>query len=277
MTKRALIVGINDYPGTGSDLFGCVNDANDWMATLDTQNFEVSYLLDQDATRSRILENLQLQLERAKSGDLLVFQYSGHGTWVPGRGGDEPRDEAICPHDISNAGPITDDELFAMFSQRQRGVRVVMVADSCYSGDLQRLAGPLSDQARYAKFLPPEAWMGAQAAANDPMWHRAAASSSARTLRSGALVLAGCGEKQVCYDASFDGRPNGAFTYAALKALNELPSGFVNMQSETIPPNYRAWMRTIHNYLPSRDFDQKPQLDGLGYQKSWPILEDGDD
>ena len=27
MTKRALCIGINDYPGTGSDLTGCVNDA----------------------------------------------------------------------------------------------------------------------------------------------------------------------------------------------------------------------------------------------------------
>ena len=28
--KFALCIGINDYPGTGSDLSGCVNDANDW-------------------------------------------------------------------------------------------------------------------------------------------------------------------------------------------------------------------------------------------------------
>ena len=30
MAKHALCIGINDYPGTGSDLSGCVNDANDW-------------------------------------------------------------------------------------------------------------------------------------------------------------------------------------------------------------------------------------------------------
>ena len=30
MAKRALCIGINDYPGTGSDLAGCVNDAHDW-------------------------------------------------------------------------------------------------------------------------------------------------------------------------------------------------------------------------------------------------------
>ena len=30
MGKKALCIGINDYPGTGMDLRGCVNDADDW-------------------------------------------------------------------------------------------------------------------------------------------------------------------------------------------------------------------------------------------------------
>ena len=34
MAKYALCIGINDYPGTDSDLSGCVNDANDWAAAL---------------------------------------------------------------------------------------------------------------------------------------------------------------------------------------------------------------------------------------------------
>lgn len=268
MTKRALVVGINDYPGTGNDLYGCVNDANDWADVLQGRSFEVTKLLDAAATRQNILDELGESLDRSRSGDILFFQYSGHGTWVPGQGGDEPRDEAICPYDLRTNGVITDDEFFSLFSQRHRGVRVVMVADSCYSGTLNRLAGPLSDQPRFVKFLPPEAWMGTPAASSDPQWTRAATTSPARTLRSGALVLAGCSDKQVCYDASFDNRPNGAFTYVALKALAELPAD---------APNYRAWMRTIRRYLPSRDFDQRPQLDGLSYQKDWALLEDGEE
>jgi len=30
MTQKALLVGINDYPGTDQDLGGCVNDARAW-------------------------------------------------------------------------------------------------------------------------------------------------------------------------------------------------------------------------------------------------------
>jgi metacaspase-1 len=268
MAKRALVVGINDYPGTGSDLYGCLNDAYDWRDALAARGFDIASLFDFNATRDGILTELKYLLGSSESGDLIVFTYSGHGTWVPSKDADEPRDEAICPYDIRSAGPITDDELFAVFSRRPRGVRVVMVADSCFSGTLQRLAGPLSDTPRYVRFLPPEAWMDPQTASGDPQWTRAGERSSARSLTSGALVLAGCGDKQVCYDASFDGRPNGAFSYVALKALAELPNAEVN---------YRAWMRAIRTYLPSRDFDQKPQLDGLSYQKSWPILEDGDE
>ena len=34
MAKRAFCVGINDYPYDGSDLNGCVNDANAWADLL---------------------------------------------------------------------------------------------------------------------------------------------------------------------------------------------------------------------------------------------------
>ena len=36
MSKKALCIGINDYPGTQNDLSGCVNDANDWA--IETMN-----------------------------------------------------------------------------------------------------------------------------------------------------------------------------------------------------------------------------------------------
>ena len=39
MAKRAFCIGINDYPYDGSDLKGCVNDANDW-ANLLVEHFD---------------------------------------------------------------------------------------------------------------------------------------------------------------------------------------------------------------------------------------------
>jgi len=52
--KKALCVGINNYPGTSNDHNGCVNDANDWSALLQDYGFSVDILLDSKATRQNI-------------------------------------------------------------------------------------------------------------------------------------------------------------------------------------------------------------------------------
>lgn len=49
--KTALCIGINNYPGTGSDLAGCVNDAKDWGSALEDRGYSVTSMLDGDATR----------------------------------------------------------------------------------------------------------------------------------------------------------------------------------------------------------------------------------
>jgi hypothetical protein len=51
MAKRALCVGINDYPGADMDLNGCVNDAMDWQSLLESRGYQVTRLLDSEATR----------------------------------------------------------------------------------------------------------------------------------------------------------------------------------------------------------------------------------
>jgi hypothetical protein len=275
VTKRALVVGTN-YPGTNFQLAGCVNDAKDWESAFMARGFDaIVTLLDKEASKANILSDLSDALNVLESGDLLVFTFSGHGTWRPG-GADEPRDECICPNDLRTAGVIADDDLFELFLGRKRGVRIFMVADSCYSGTINRLFGPLTGDGRRQRFLPPENWMDTSelsglTAKLDATYR---GEQTSRSFGTGALVAAGCSPTQVCYDASFDGRPNGAFTYVALKALNELPAVFVDVSGKEIAPNYRAWMRAIRVYLPSVDFDQRPQLDGSSYQKGWSVLED---
>jgi hypothetical protein len=44
--RYALCIGLNDYPGTGSDLAGCVNDANDWAEELTKREFDVEVRRD---------------------------------------------------------------------------------------------------------------------------------------------------------------------------------------------------------------------------------------
>src|SRR5262245_43937375 len=166
--KTALCIGINDYPGTGSDLRGCVNDARDWQAELASRGFQTALMLDKQATRQAMASEMQRLLSESKFGDILVFTYSGHGTWVPDRDGDEPdrRDEALVPHDIREAGPLLDDDLFDIFSERDRGVKLVMISDSCHSGTVARFAPqPLEGQRGRIRFLAPTTFLSGAAAA----------------------------------------------------------------------------------------------------------------
>src|SRR5688500_369618 len=70
MSKYAVCVGINDYPGTGNDLGGCVNDANDWESALKKRGFATTKLLDKAATKKAISAALVKTIAKAKSGDL---------------------------------------------------------------------------------------------------------------------------------------------------------------------------------------------------------------
>ena len=65
------------------------------------------------------------------------------------------------------------------------------------------------------------------------------------------------------YDAWFNGRANGAFTYTALKCLRALDS----------EASYQDWYREIRKYLPNIHYPQTPQIVASKYQKyRWKIL-----
>lgn len=264
MSKRALCIGINDYPGTGSDLSGCVNDAQDWAGLLSGRGFQVATMLDRDATKAKMAAAMGELVRGAGYGDLVVITFSGHGTWVPDQDGDEPdqRDEALCPYDINSGNFLVDDEIYDIFQQRQRGARIVFISDSCHSGTVSRLAAPAGDNPSRVRFLPPETFLGPDALAVARHIPRA---FRGRSRPNAALLFSGCQDWEYSYDARFGGRPNGAFTYFALQALSELPSD----------ADYRAWFRKIRERLPTQNYPQTPNFQASSSMKRWQILEEG--
>jgi len=91
----------------------------------------------------RVMESTMHQLvNNAMPGDRLFIQYSGHGTEVRDRTGDEKDgfDEAFCPLD---GGVILDDWLFLNTVkplERHPGASLFFLVDACHSGtclDLQ--------------------------------------------------------------------------------------------------------------------------------------------
>lgn len=263
MSKRALCIGINDYPGTGSDLSGCVNDAKDWSAELKSRGFEVTQLLDKKATHAAMTKAIGGLVSGGKKGDTLVITYSGHGTWVPDSSGDEAdgRDEGLCPYDIGTVGPLLDDDIRVLFDKRAAGARVVLISDSCHSGSVTRgRDDDLDPGMPRARFLPLEAWMPAFELPITSTRPPALVSGLRRA--GGDVLLAGCQDTEYSWDTSFKGRPNGAFTYYALKTLRE-----------TKPTTYEAWYNAIRGYLPSSRLPQAPQILGSATARRFKVFE----
>jgi hypothetical protein len=265
MAKRALCVGINDYPGTDMDLAGCVNDAKDWQALLQERGYSATRLLDGEATRAGVITALEALVGGAATGDSLVFTFSGHGSWLPDDDADEPdeRDEMMCPHDVTKDQFLLDDDLHAIFSRKPDGARLFVLADCCHSGTVVRYAPDAASPdgaAIKARFLPPYVF-----ARGDRLFERAidrAANKPAPTkLSYPAVLFSGCQDTEFSYDTSFGGRPNGAFTRVAVDALK---GGGITTPREL----YEA----VRRKLPSQRLPQTPQLFGSRADKLGPLF-----
>jgi hypothetical protein len=268
MAHRALCIGINNFPGTQMDLAGCVNDANDWAAELSARGFKVTKLLDGQATRAAMIEGFKSVIGAAAGGDVVVITYSGHGTYAPDVNGDEVDglDEGLCPWDLQKNGALLDDDIHALFTARKAGVRLVLLSDSCHSGTVTRAAAadPDSDDLPRPRFMPMGNWLPPErlpkGPSGKPVAHVAVGNPTSAfekgvSRKAGDLLLSGCkeGPNHFSYDARIKGRPNGAFTYYALKALKGLEPD----------ATYAQWHGAITpQYLPSASYPQSPQLVG---------------
>lgn len=274
MAKKALCVGINDYPGDGSDLNGCVNDARAWAQLLiDQYGFAkngVTVLTDAQATKANIMTGIKKLLAGAKSGDVLVFQNSSHGTYVADEDGDEERfDEALCPYDCAD-NLIVDDELRGLFGGIGKGVSLTVIADNCHSGTVTRAAvaenlpGMRTPDDRRVRFLHPSL-IGRRGVANP--WSRATRAASARTAKYPEskmkdVLLAGCTPNEYSYDALIDGTYHGAMTFYALQAIKAA--------------DYRITYAQLHArlryLLDANGYPQHPQLEGNAQNKKKQIF-----
>ncbi|RHW24158.1 caspase family protein [Nocardioides immobilis] len=145
--KRALCIGIDMYPLVEDQLGGCVADARAWKQELQHAGFTVDIIEDGDATRQRIVESIQDLILKSRDGDVLVLQYSGHGTTIDDLDGDdleeamrtrEEKDEALCPVDFRDGELLIDDDLGQLWDLLPEGVNLTVFFDSCHSGGGQR-------------------------------------------------------------------------------------------------------------------------------------------
>ena len=156
VTKRALLVGISDYPvykNVSDASWSNIHGANDVQLignTLKGQGFKVTSLTNSDATASKIRKALRKLQSEVVPGDVVYLHFSCHGQPFEDMNGDEEDgwDEAIVPYDAymiykkgvyEGANHIIDDELHIYFNNLRNAVGsngfVCVVIDACHAGN----------------------------------------------------------------------------------------------------------------------------------------------
>jgi len=144
--RRALLIGINEYPDPQNRLEGCVNDVFLFSSLLQERGFEsedIRVVLNERATASAIRERLEWLLEDAGDGMERVLFYSGHGAQLPGYSAAEVVDhvdECLVPWDFAwtKETAITDDDFYHLYCDLPFSARFFAVFDCCHSGGLTR-------------------------------------------------------------------------------------------------------------------------------------------
>ena len=251
--KKALLVGINKYPkDLDADLEGCVNDVENMRSLLikkfkyDPENIRV--VINERATRQSILDRLYWLLNDSKSGDELIFHYSGHGSQVRDRNGDELNDqldEILCPHDLDWGNPLSDDILAKLFKQLPSGVFLTMICDACHSGTMTR--GLNSKKKVRSKNIIPPFDIRSRSLDREIVKNHIGKKDIGASQRH--VLISGCRDDQTSMDTYINGKYQGAFTWALTKSIKENPE--------------RTW-KEAHSkavrYL--NDYDQIPQISG---------------
>ncbi|GAA6524461.1 caspase family protein [Intrasporangium sp. DVR] len=277
MARSAVCVGINEFEHLpmSSWLAGCVNDAEDISAALKKFGFTArttTVLRDSEATKQAVMQALNAMVDKARPGDHLVFSFSSHGTQVPNQPGDrdEPDglDEVFACYDIKRAGDqwdrdtvISDDELRELFQRVPEGALLEVLLDTCHSGtglkDLEEIQLAMT-LGRKPRFLPPPTPRGLDRARSirelrptRTVDHKALVELTRRGKGARPVLFAACKPHQTASDATFDGRPNGAFTHLLLRSLTDRPDA-----------TRAEHLRAVHAGLKAEQFEQRSTLEG---------------
>ncbi|RMD87196.1 MAG: caspase family protein [Calditrichaeota bacterium] len=280
MAKKALLVGINRYQRSEWNLRGCLNDVFDiynlLTNTFDFNPKEIRVLSNERATQKNILHRLKKMVEEASDGDTLVFYYSGHGSRVLDRDGDERlrdnMDEVLVVHDHNWDDPLTDDKLARILDNLPEDVNMYVLFDCCHSGTATRSLSnkrktsvryvnpPFDIQMRSFKYKPPRRGLidilidlkklifGEDIDDNQDLNH---------------ILLSASKDNESSLETDINGKQRGVFTYFLTNLLREK-----EYQDAPLVDIYDTLVKRIHSY----GYTQSPQLEGLGSLKREPIF-----
>jgi hypothetical protein len=238
---------------------------------------DVVALRNQDATHERILAEISALEKRSAPGDTVLIYFSGHGTSANDQDSsfDLPyATGAWVPYDI-DVNTVTTAQNTLIIGRRdlvprlkkldQGGRLVVVISDSCYSGQVVRSFGQRFAHTRYLPMVTRD--LGVARAAP------AAAAPSARPPPppypyQHVVLLSGASDSETGADIStpqmlqlaptLDGKFHGAFTDAVLRLLD----GQLSLDGKPLGGdfNYAQGRQALNDFLLHRNFAQHPQL-----------------
>jgi Caspase domain len=233
--RRALLVGISDYSNAkGSNLYGCVNDVLNFKNTLLTLGYKddnIKTILDQSATAKNILDSLTYLLTSSVSGDLLIFQYSGHGdNYAIDKNGDElntTRDEEIfCADGLS----ILDDTLKDIIMKNLKpDVTLFALFDCCFSGSVLDLRYQYMDTLHNDKYIE---------------------NMNTSETPGNVIMISCCTDMQESGEVDQNDTNQGAMTWSFLESLNDAENNIT----------WRQLIVNMRKKLMEIEEEQKPQI-----------------
>jgi len=268
MNKWALLVGVNKYAKLANryQLHGCVADV-ELMANILRTNFgfpksHITLLRDEKATREGILASMKQLDGKVGQGDVVVLHYSGHGSQMTDREGDEPdgMDETIVPHDSGRGldpnRDITDDEIYAwLLGLTRKTPCVTLIFDSCHSGTISRDAFGgrdrwLEPDTRPVAELPPSPFSGRLS----PSAGKDVGASDWVPLGEKYVLIAGCRDEESSFEHSLEGGQltHGALTYFLCQELVKAKPG----------STYRDVFEPVAARVAAAHPRQHPQMEG---------------
>jgi len=232
---KALLVGIN-YKGTSYELKGCINDVQNITQYLVSQNISADKMCiltddtDIKPTKNNIINYFTKLLTDAKSGDQLVFFYSGHGSTIVNTSINkdvEPLDDVLITID-SNC--IIDDDLNEIIQKNLKpNVKLFVLFDCCHSGTMLDL--------RY-NFPVDDTKPGI------------IIDNSSENTKSNVFYISGCKDDQTSMETFINSKTQGALTWAFLEAVKQNNN---NM-------SWKMLVKTIRDNLKKYQFIQIPQF-----------------
>ncbi len=277
MAKKALLFGVNRYKIPGADLRGCVNDVHNIAAALAKwcgfSKSSIRKVTDFRCTTERMMREIAGLIESARRGDVLYLHFSGHGSNVPDKDGDEAdgRDEILCPTDLDWRKPPTDDWIGKQFDRLPSGVNLTVVFDCCHSGTATRAFEP-PDVKIKSRYLP-SPWdlvavesgrsLKGKVKRGRKKKKRKKKSRGNITIENRPEVfISGCKDDQTSADAYIRGSYNGALTYNLVATINARRG--------------KLSMRELHEETLDRvkkgGFSQTPQVFGSASNLDAPFL-----